>query len=124
MPLLPNILARREPVSSFVELSTRERLGSSFARPENGGVPPQAHLLEGRMDSHISEFSYGYTLTSELMALFALKEVGAPEFPTQNAEGNVGGGWDMKLPGLPIYLQFKRAARMVRRTALGALAFK
>ena len=39
------------------------------------------------MDSHISEFSYGYSLTSELMALFSLKDVGAPEFATQNAEG-------------------------------------
>jgi hypothetical protein len=69
------------------------------------------------MDSHISEFSYGYALTSELMALFSLKRVGAPEFPTQNAEGKMGGGWDVKLPGIPVYLQFKRAARMVRRSA-------
>ncbi|HZM26786.1 MAG TPA: hypothetical protein VFB89_05490, partial [Gemmatimonadales bacterium] len=64
------------------------------------------------------------TLTSELIALFSLKEVGAPEFATQNAEGKKGGGWDMKLPGLPVYLQFKRAARMVRRTAQEAPAFK
>jgi len=76
------------------------------------------------MDSHISEFSYGYALTSELMAVFALKPVGAPEFPTQNAEGKEGGGWDMKLPGLPVYLQFKRAARMVRRSAQEAAVFK
>lgn len=76
------------------------------------------------MDSHISEFSYGYALTSELMALFALKPVGAPEFPTQRAEGKKGGGWDMKLPGLPIYLQFKRAAPMVRRSAQEAAVFK
>lgn len=34
------------------------------------------------------------------MAVFALEPVGAPEFPTQNAEGKEGGGWDMKLPGL------------------------
>jgi hypothetical protein len=76
------------------------------------------------MDSHISEFSYGYALTSELIALFSLKAVGAPEFPTQNAEGKKGGGWDVKLPGLPVYLQFKRAARMVRRSAQEADAFK
>ena len=75
------------------------------------------------MDSHISEFSYGYALTSELMALFGLKPVGAPEFPTQNAEGKEGGGWDVKLPGLPVYLQFKRAARMVRRSAQEAAVF-
>jgi hypothetical protein len=58
------------------------------------------------------------------MALFALKPVGAPEFPTQNAEGKKGGGWDVKLPGLPVYLQFKRAARMVRRSAQEAGVFK
>lgn len=76
------------------------------------------------MDSHISEFSYGYALTSELIALLSLKPVGAPEFPTQNAEGKKGGGWDVKLPGLPVYLQFRRAARMVRRSAQEAGAFK
>jgi hypothetical protein len=76
------------------------------------------------MDSHISEFSYGYALTSELIALFSLKPVGAPEFPTQNAEGKKGGGWDVRLPGLPVYLQFKRAARMVRRSAQEAGVFK
>jgi hypothetical protein len=76
------------------------------------------------MDSHISEFSYGYALTSELIALFSLKPVGAPEFATQSAEGKKGGGWDVKLPGVPVYLQFKRAARMVRRSAQEAGVFK
>ena len=76
------------------------------------------------MDSHISEFSYGYALTSELIALFSLKPVGAPEFATQSAEGKKGGGWDVKLPGVPVYLQFKRADRMVRRSAQEAGVFK
>jgi hypothetical protein len=75
------------------------------------------------MDSHISEFSYGYALTSELIALFNLKTAGAPEFATQNAEGKPGGGWDIKLPGVPFYLQFKRAARMVRKRASEARSF-
>jgi len=75
------------------------------------------------MDSHISEFSYGYALTSELVALFNLKTAGAPEFATQNAEGKKGGGWDLKLPGLPVYLQFKRTARMVRNSAQEASYF-
>ncbi len=70
------------------------------------------------MDSYISEFSYGYALTSELVAVFKLKEIGAPEFATQNSEGKQGGGWNVKLPGLPVYLQFKRTARMVRSTAV------
>ncbi|MBI2166502.1 MAG: hypothetical protein HYU29_08915 [Chloroflexi bacterium] len=80
------------------------------------------------MDSHISEFSYGYALTSELIALFSLKPVGAPEFATQNAEGKKGGGWDVKLSGLPVYLQFKRADHIVRQSAqeaggIGSLPF-
>ena len=69
------------------------------------------------MESHISEFSYGYALTSELVALYNLKAAGAPEFETQNAEGKAGGGWDVKLPGIPIFLQYKRSSRMVKNTA-------
>jgi hypothetical protein len=75
------------------------------------------------MESHISEFSYGYALTSELVALYDLKSAGAPEFETQNAEGNEGGGWDVKLPGIPIFLQYKRSSRMVRNTAGEASLF-
>jgi hypothetical protein len=75
------------------------------------------------MDSNISEFSYGYALTSELVALFNLKTIGAPEFATQNAEGKAGGGWDVKLPGNPVYLQFKRSTRMVRNSAKEAGEF-
>jgi hypothetical protein len=70
------------------------------------------------MDPEISEFSYGFALTSELMERFALKGAGAPEFATQNAEAKAGGGWDAKLPAVPVYLQFKRSHRMVRRTSL------
>jgi hypothetical protein len=69
------------------------------------------------VDPQISEFSYGYALTSELMARFGLKALGAPEFATQYAEGKDGGGWDLKLPTIPVYLQFKRSHRMVRRSA-------
>ncbi len=75
------------------------------------------------MDPQISEFSYGFALTSELIATFGLKAAGAPEFATQNAEGKAGGGWDVKLPAIPVYLQFKRAYRMVRRTAKESSCF-
>jgi hypothetical protein len=71
----------------------------------------------------ISEFSYGYALTSELIDKFSLKSAGAPEFATQVAEGKAGGGWDMKLPAVPIYLQFKRSDRMVARNAKEASLF-
>jgi hypothetical protein len=83
-----------------------------------------SELIGRPMDSYISEFSYGYALTSEVIARFSLKPVGAPVFPTQSAEGKTGGGWDVKLPGVPVYLQFKRAARMIRRSAGEAHLFK
>jgi hypothetical protein len=73
--------------------------------------------LWGVVETYISEFSYGYALTSELITAFALRRVGAPTFATQRAEGKKGGGWDVKLPGIPVYLQMKRSMRMVRSTA-------
>lgn len=75
------------------------------------------------MEPDLSEFSYGFALTSELIAKWNLKRFGAPEFATQKAEAKVGGGWDVKLPGFPIYLQFKRSDRMERRTANEAYLF-
>jgi hypothetical protein len=69
------------------------------------------------MKPEISEFSFGFALTAELIATFNLKSAGAPEFATQYAEGQVGGGWDVKLSATPIYLQFKRSHRMVTRGA-------
>jgi hypothetical protein len=65
----------------------------------------------------ISEFSYGFALTNELVGweeLFA-----APIFPSLLEEGKAGGGYDVKLdrPGAPLYLQFKRSEYMTRRLA-------
>ena len=75
------------------------------------------------MNPEISEFSYGFALTAELIATCDLKAAGAPEFETQYAEGQTGGGWDVKLPAVPIFLQFKRSYRMVRRYAQEAHLF-
>ncbi|MCW5664653.1 MAG: hypothetical protein KIT35_12520 [Piscinibacter sp.] len=75
------------------------------------------------MDPDLSEFSFGFALTSELIARHKLKRAGAPVFATQLEEAKPGGGWDMKLPALPIYLQFKRSDRMVLRTAKHAAKF-
>ncbi len=69
------------------------------------------------MEPDLSEFSYGFALTSELIARYGLKRSGAPIFATQIAEAKAGGGWDMKLPAIPVFLQFKRSERMVRRSA-------
>jgi hypothetical protein len=66
----------------------------------------------------ISEFSYGFALTRELIKLTgALKA--APVFPSLIAEGKKGGGYDVKLeaPGFPLFIQFKRSDCMKRSSA-------
>ncbi len=67
------------------------------------------------MKPNISEFSYGYALTSELVRLFGIKGVGAPVFPSLREEGNLG--YDVQIPGLPLFLQFKLSDEMVSSTA-------
>lgn len=70
------------------------------------------------MKSLISEFSYGFALTHELVgALGSLSA--APVFPSLIEEGRAGGGYDVKLeaPGLPLFLQFKRSDCLSRRSA-------
>ena len=66
----------------------------------------------------ISEFSYGFALTRELIALTDTLKA-APVFPSLIAEGKKGGGYDVNLdiPGCPLFIQFKRSECMVRRTA-------
>jgi hypothetical protein len=65
----------------------------------------------------ISEFSYGFALTNELVGLAPLKA--APIFPSLIEEGKKGGGYDVKLqmPSLALFLQFKRAHCMTRPNA-------
>lgn len=70
------------------------------------------------MRSMISEFSYGFALTHELvLSLGSL--VAAPVFPSLIEEGKAGGGYDVKLeaPGLPLFLQFKRSEKLTRGSA-------
>jgi hypothetical protein len=69
------------------------------------------------MTPEISEFSYGFALTNEIVGWASLKA--APIFPSLIEEGKAGGGYDVKLdmPSVPLYLQFKRADCMTRRTA-------
>jgi len=65
----------------------------------------------------ISEFSYGYALTEELIHHHGHIVSAAPHFPSLLEEGNVG--YDVRLdqPGLPLFLQFKLSDCMVRDTA-------
>lgn len=72
------------------------------------------------MKPDISEFSYGYALTSEIVQSCAASLIGAPVFPSLVDEGSLG--YDLSLPilGNPIFLQFKLSDWMVLNTAKGA----
>ena len=61
------------------------------------------------MKPDISEFSYGFALTNELILPPGFPIVAAPVFPSLYQEGKAGGGWDVRLdrPGVPLFLQFK-----------------
>jgi hypothetical protein len=63
----------------------------------------------------ISEFSFGYALTAELVNTYNAKSVGAPTFPSLLAEGKLG--YDVAIPGIPVFLQFKLADHLTRGTA-------
>ena len=69
------------------------------------------------MTPEISEFSYGFALTNEMVGWAPIAT--APIFPSLIEEGKAGGGYDVKLdlPGVPLYLQFKRADCMKTRKA-------
>lgn len=69
------------------------------------------------MIPEISEFSYGFALTNEIVGWAPV--AAAPVFPSLIEEGQAGGGYDVRLdmPGVPLFLQFKRADCMVRSSA-------
>src|SRR5262249_10714370 len=70
------------------------------------------------MTPDLSEFSYGFALTHELVGRIGPLRA-APIFPSLLEEGKAGGGYDVNLnaPGFPLYLQFKRADCMTRSSA-------
>lgn len=72
------------------------------------------------MKPDISEFSYGYAVTSELVQKCGTTLAGAPIFPSLIEEGQLG--YDLELPiiGCPIFLQFKLTDHMVGGLAKGA----
>jgi hypothetical protein len=71
------------------------------------------------MKPDISEFSYGYALTDELIHWHGTSLTAAPVFPSLYQEGQTGGGYDVMLqrPGLPLFLQFKLSDCMIRSSA-------
>jgi hypothetical protein len=70
------------------------------------------------MRPNISEFSYGFALTSELIQSPGRNITAAPVFPSLLQEGQSGGGWDVRVDdaGVPLFLQFKLCDYMTRRT--------
>lgn len=71
------------------------------------------------MKPNISEFSYGYALTEELIKSFGAGLTAAPVFPSLYQEGKKGGGWDVKLQkgGIPLFIQFKLSHCMIYASA-------
>lgn len=71
------------------------------------------------MRPDISEFSYGYAVTDELIDWYGTNLTAAPVFPSLYREGQQGGGYDVMLqgPGLPLFLQFKLSDGILSRRA-------
>jgi hypothetical protein len=69
----------------------------------------------------ISEFSFGFALTNELLGgSYGLKTIGAPIFPSLRDEGQLGYDVKLQIVGPPIFLQFKLSHCMVSGTATGS----
>jgi hypothetical protein len=78
------------------------------------------HFIKGeKMKPNISEFSYGYAITDELIHWRGTHITAVPVFPSLYEEGQRGGGWDVKLDrrGIPLFLQFKLSDKMIRNNA-------
>ena len=75
------------------------------------------------MRPRISEFSYGFALTRELIdkKWNGLQLTAAPFLPSLIAEGREGGGFDLHLKSVNalVFLQFKVSHYMTRGTAKG-----
>ena len=72
------------------------------------------------MKPRISEFSYGYALTENLIDRAGSPLIAAPVFPSLVAEGGDAGGYDLKLQfsTVPLFLQFKLSDIMKSRGAV------
>jgi len=71
------------------------------------------------MRPDLSEFSYGFALTQELIGTLPAGLSAAPVFPSLIDEGREGGGYDLLLDyqGVLLFLQFKLSHEMTRATA-------
>jgi len=73
------------------------------------------------MKPEISEFSYGFAITYELLHSLP-GVVAAPVFPSLYQEGQANGGYDVMIQagGVPLFIQFKLSDYMKRSTAFEA----
>lgn len=70
------------------------------------------------MKPDISEFSYGYAVTEQLVAALG-PAAAAPRFPSLIQEGKLGYDLELNLPlRASLFLQFKLSDRMVRASAI------
>ena len=70
------------------------------------------------MKADFSEFSYGFALTSEIVdEIPQIRHAGAPRFPSLYEEGQAGGGYDVEIPIMGLFLQFKLSDELTRRNA-------
>ena len=71
------------------------------------------------MKPDISEFSYGYALTEDLIRTIPAPLRAAPVFPSLIEEGKSSGGYDLQLDfGVPLFLQFKLSDYMKHARAV------
>ena len=70
----------------------------------------------------MSEFTYGFALTTELLWSPGVPFVALPVFPSLTFEGGPAGGWDVKIPRttIPLFLQFKISDFMKRSSCTEA----
>ena len=82
----------------FIESPLAAYPGVGRTKGREGGVRPD-----------MSEFTYGFALTSELVWWSGVPFVALPVFPALIFEGAPGGGWDVQIarPTIRLFLQFK-----------------
>ena len=78
------------------------------------------------MKSQFSEFTYGFSITNELLYYSRCQSSRAPIFPSLLEEGREGGGYDMACDfnGMPIFLQFKLSEFLCSNSAREMYLFR
>lgn len=81
---------------------------------------PVITLIGEKVDPNISEFSYGFAITDELINHRNVRIRSAPTFLSTYQEGQPDGGYDVRLDklfGIPLFLQFKLSHYLCRSNA-------